>query len=117
MSSERSHVLVVEDEPELADIFTIWLSDGFDVETVTRGEEALSLLEDGFDAIILDWRLPDVSGEEILSTIRETKVESPVAVITGADPELITVTDDVDLVLRKPIRSHELIEAIEELVG
>lgn len=115
--SDRSHVLVVEDEPELADIFSIWLSDGFDVEAVTRGEQALSLLESGWDAIILDWRLPDVSGEEILSAIQDADLDTAVAVITGADPELISVGDEVDLVLRKPIRSHELIEAVEELTA
>lgn len=117
MTDDRPHILVVEDEPELADIFTIWLSEDFSVETVTQGEEALELLGSHYDLVVLDWRMPGVSGEEILEEIQERDLECAVAVITGADPELIGVDDDVDLVLRKPVRSDELVDAVEALAS
>lgn len=116
MNSDPHRVLVVEDEPELADIFSIWLSDLFSVETVTRGADAIEALNPDLDVIVLDWRIPDVSGAEVLEAIREHGLACPVAIITGADPELIGVDDDVDLVLRKPVRSDELVGAVEELV-
>lgn len=115
MTPEHPQVLIVEDEPELADIFTIWLSDGFDVETVTRGSDALDLLDPGLDVIVLDWRIPNISGEDILAEIREADLGCAIAVITGVDPDLIGVEDDVDVVLRKPVRSDELIGTVEEL--
>lgn len=117
MTPDRPHVLVVEDEPELADIFTIWLSDGFAVDTVTRGEEALTALNGNLDVVVLDWRIPDVSGEEILDAITDTGLGCAVAVITGADPDLIGVGEEVDIVLRKPVRSEELVDAVTDLVN
>lgn len=115
MTDDRPRVLVVEDEPELAEIFSIWLSEEFDVDTVTRGADALDRLGQGFDILILDWRLPDVSGEDILEEVHNTEQEAAIAVITGADPELIDVGDEVDVVLRKPVRSNELLGALEDL--
>lgn len=116
MTDDRPHVLIVEDEPELADIFSIWLSEDFAVETVTNGEAGLEKLDPNLDVIVLDWRIPDVSGEEILSEMRTAGLDASVAVITGADPEVIDVDDGVDVVLRKPIRSQELVGAIQDLV-
>lgn len=113
--SLEPHVLVVEDEPELADIFSIWLSDTFDVDTVTKGADALAVLNGDIDVVVLDWRIPDVSGEEILQEIRDDGLDCAVAVITGADPDLIGIDDDVDVVLRKPVRSDELVDAVERL--
>lgn len=115
MTPEPPQVLVVEDEPELADIFTIWLSDGFDVKTVTRGREAVESLHPDLDVVVLDWRIPNVSGADILTEIRNAGLGCAIAVITGADPDLIGVDDEVDLVLRKPVRSDELIGAVEKL--
>ncbi len=117
MPDDRPRVLVVEDEPELAEIFSIWLSDDFDVDTVTRGADALDRLDSAVDILVLDWRLPDVSGEEILEEVREAGLDAAVAVITGADPDLIDVGDRVDVVLRKPVRSSELVGALEDLVA
>lgn len=116
MTDDRPHVLIVEDEPELADIFSIWLSEDFAVETVTRGEAALEQLDPILDVVVLDWRIPGVSGEEILGELRTAELEASVAVITGADPDVID-DDGVDVILRKPIRSQELVGAIQNLGG
>ncbi len=116
MTDDRPHVLVVEDEPELADIFSIWLSEDFTVETVTSGKAGLEKLDPILDVVVLDWRIPDVSGEEILAEMRTAGLDASVAVITGADPEVVNIEEGVDVILRKPIRSHELVGAIQELV-
>lgn len=117
MGEEKPRVLVVEDEPELADIFSIWLSEGFSVETATRGARAIELLEQDFAVVVLDWRIPDVSGAEVLDAIRAEGPHVPVAVITGADPEFLGVDDEVELILRKPVRSDELVDAVDELAS
>ena len=53
------HILVVEDEEPLADLFTAWLSDEYTVDTAYTGEEALELLNETLNVVLLDRRLPD----------------------------------------------------------
>lgn len=117
MDDEAPHVLVVEDESGLVELFEIWLADQFAVTTATDGESALGELDASIDAIILDWRLPDQSGEAILEEIRSLGIQPAVAVVTGAEPETEGIGDSVDMILKKPIRREELIEALQRLVG
>jgi DNA-binding response OmpR family regulator len=67
-------VLIVEDDPFIRDITTIKLTEhGYDVVVAPNGETALSRLShDAFDVVLLDLDLPDVSGREILVTMRES---------------------------------------------
>lgn len=115
MGEDQESVLVVEDEKELADIFDIWLSEEFGVEIVTDGSTALEMLDRPYDVVILDWRLPDVPGRELLEYINQQEVESAVAIITGDDPDTIAIEDGVDTVLHKPVRSKELTETVKRL--
>jgi HAMP domain-containing protein/CheY-like chemotaxis protein/signal transduction histidine kinase len=85
----RKRLLVVEDNPaEQLSIGELLGHDDIDIVTVGTGKEALDLLEDGtFDCAVLDLRLPDMSGFEVLETMakRETLRELPVVVFTGRE--------------------------------
>ena len=116
MRGDTRHVLVIEDEPGLNDLFEIWLTDRYDVTTATSGESALRALDASVDVMILDWRLPDVSGEEILNSIDEKGLDPAVAVVTGAAPSAEGIGGRVDRVLQKPIDKTGLIEAIDALL-
>lgn len=115
MSTPEATVLVVEDEQGLAELFEIWLADAFDVETVTTGRDALETLGEHIDVVVLDWRMPEVSGEEILEQIRERDLTCRVAVVTGLEPEVANIGDAADAVLRKPVDAEELIGVVERL--
>lgn len=115
MSTPEATVLVVEDEQGLAELFEIWLADAFDVETVTTGRDALETLGEHIDVVVLDWRMPEVSGEEILEQIRERNLTCRVAVVTGLEPEVANIGDAADAVLRKPVDAEELIGVVERL--
>lgn len=110
------HVLVIEDESGLIDLFEIWLAGEYAVTTASSGNEALAALDDSVDAVILDWRLPDLSGAVILDRIDERGLDPAVAVVTGAEPEAEGIGGRVDLVLQKPIDKDGLLDAIAELV-
>ena len=66
-------VLVVEDEESLRDFISLVLSDeGYVVETVGRGEDAIELLkEGGYDAIISDMKMPGMSGQNLYAFVQK----------------------------------------------
>jgi HAMP domain-containing protein/CheY-like chemotaxis protein/signal transduction histidine kinase len=85
----RKKLLVVEDNPaEQLSIRELLGHDDIDVSVATTGTEALEALDkDSVDCVVLDLRLPDVSGFEVLERIRDTPSlsELPVIVFTGKE--------------------------------
>src|SRR5262249_42783564 len=85
----RKRLLVVEDNPaEQLSIGELLGHDDIDIVTVGTGEDALAALkEDGFDCVVLDLRLPDMSGFEVLEKMAKQDAlrELPVVVFTGRE--------------------------------
>jgi CheY-like chemotaxis protein len=85
----RKRLLVVEDNPaEQLSIRELLGHDDIDVETVATGADALAVVtQEPFDCIVLDLRLPDMSGFDVLERFRENPALSdlPVVVFTGKD--------------------------------
>jgi CheY-like chemotaxis protein/signal transduction histidine kinase len=85
----RKRLLIVEDNPaEQLSIRELLGHDDIDVSTVTTGAEALSVIEQqSFDCVVLDLRLPDMSGFDILERLRDMPALSdlPVVVFTGKE--------------------------------
>ncbi len=82
----RGRALVVDDEPDVADLIAqVLTSDGFDVQTAASAEEALDLLPRGFDLILSDLSMPGLGGRAFLSKLRETWpiLEARLGFITG----------------------------------
>jgi len=109
-------VLLVEDETEVARLYTEWLSDDYDVETVTDGREALAVVSDAVDVVLLDRRMPRLGGDETLKRIRSRGYDVRVAMVTAADPELDVVELPFDTYLTKPVSGTSLRTAVETLV-
>jgi DNA-binding NtrC family response regulator len=84
-AQKNRRILLVEDSPSLGRVYTDYLSSGpYDVMTVEYGKDALAAL-DSFvpDAVLLDLRLPDMDGMEILKHITEQGIPAAVIVITA----------------------------------
>ncbi len=85
----RKRLLVVEDNPaEQLSIRELLGHDDIDISVVTTGNEALaSVSESSFDCVVLDLRLPDMSGFEVLERLRDTPAlnDLPVVVFTGKE--------------------------------
>jgi CheY-like chemotaxis protein len=88
-SPRRKRLLIVEDNPaERLGITALLGHDDIDIDSAASGAEALAALqEEPYDCVVLDLRLPDMSGFEILERIRddETLVDLPVVVFTGKE--------------------------------
>ena len=80
-------VLVVEDEPKLADLVKRWLREaGVLADTTRRGEDALWMAAStDYDVIMLDLALPGIDGLETCRRLREVGLEVPVLILTGRD--------------------------------
>jgi CheY-like chemotaxis protein len=94
----RKRLLLVEDNPaEQLSIAELLGYDDIEIATAGTGEEALArLLEETFDCMVLDLRLPDMTGFEVLERIRneESLNELPVVVFTGKE---LTPEEDAQL--------------------
>lgn len=80
-------VLVVEDERKLAQVLASALeSEHYDVVVAPTGEDGFFRLNaEQFDLVVLDLMLPGRSGLEILQTLRQRRVETPVLILTARD--------------------------------
>src|SRR6266567_6131868 len=79
-------VLLIEDDSATAQSIELMLkSESFNVCTTDLGEEGVDLgkLYD-YDIILLDLSLPDMSGFEVLRTLRVAKVKTPILILSGA---------------------------------
>ncbi|HEX3969623.1 MAG TPA: HAMP domain-containing protein [Edaphobacter sp.] len=103
-SPRTKRLLIVEDNPaEQLSIRELLGYDDIDITVVDKGEAALSILEtQRFDCVVLDLRLPDMSGFEVLERIHHSPSlsELPVVVFTGKD-----LTPEEDIRLRTLARS------------
>ena len=109
-------VLVVEDEPDLRDLFCLMLEqDGHRVIAVGEGRDVVDLAtEHRPDLVMLDLTLPDVSGLDVLRSLRlESQV--PVLVVTGLAGNEALAAGATDYVL-KPFRPAELIRRVSLLL-
>ena len=119
MSEQSPLVLVVEDEPDLADLYAAWLGDEYRVRTAYGGQEALENLDevdDDVDAILLDRRMPGLSGDEVLSAVRERGIDCRVAMVTAVEPDFDILKMGFDDYLVKPVTSDTLRDTVEGLL-
>lgn len=109
-------VLVVDDEPAITKLLRMLLAD-FEVTRVTMahsGKEAKRFLEfraDEVDLIICDWNMPDVSGLDLLKSVRGSGSEMPFIFVTSRrDLDSVKLARDhgVSDYLLKPFKSEQL---------
>lgn len=114
----REVVLVVDDEEEVAEVFALWLREEYEVAVATGGEAALDVVEERtVDVVLLDRRMPDLSGDETLAEMRNRGFDGPVAMVTAVDPDFDIVEMDFDDYLVKPVTREELHDTIERLTS
>lgn len=112
--SDTATVLVADDEQEVADVYALRLRDEYDTQVAYGGEDALAQIDVGVDVVLLDRRMPDISGDEVLDRIREEGYDCRVIMLTAVDPGLDIVEMSFDDYLCKPVAKADLVEAIDQ---
>lgn len=116
--SARLRILAVEDDQVLAELYESFLSsEGHDVLIAHDGVEALRLLRQRPDVILLDLRLPDTDGAVLLRRIkgRPRSGRTPVIVVSATLPDRHVA--DADAVVSKPFDMSDLLGAIYKVVN
>lgn len=114
---EPLRILVVDDEEDLVSTLAERLAlRGFQVETATRGDDALRYVAGGdFNVLILDVKMPGIDGLELMGQIRQKRPDLPIILFTGqastADAERGMREGACDYVL-KPVDLDDLIDKI-----
>jgi CheY-like chemotaxis protein len=117
MKDERATVLVVDDEPELREIFALWLSrEGYHVVTAANGADALKLVTaDGIDALISDIRMPIMDGVALVRRIYELQLVLPSIIFVSGFGD-VSVRElyslGVEAMITKPLVRKDLLRAL-----
>jgi DNA-binding response OmpR family regulator len=114
--SDAETVLVVDDEPELAELYTAFLEDDYEVIMATGGEEALEKADENVDVVLLDRRMPEMSGDEVLARLAEHGLGLQVAMLTAVEPERDIVDLPFDEYKTKPVTRDELLALVSVLL-
>ncbi len=115
-------VLVVDDDAAIRALLATTLPrDEYEVVQAADGEEALArLAEEAPSLVLLDWRMPGLSGDQVLAELKRRFPEVPVIVLTGereAERWAERRRLRASLFLSKPFSPLELLAAVERLVS
>jgi len=116
MAASEPVVLIVEDEPDVAETYRLWLADSHEVRTARDGEEGIEQLDAEVDVVLLDRMMPGVSGDQVLAHIREEELDCRVAMVTAVDPDFDILEMGFDAYLSKPVKGNELERTVENLL-
>jgi DNA-binding HxlR family transcriptional regulator len=108
-------VLVVDDDPRLTEMYASMLS-GFEVRGANDGTEGLAAVDEDVDVVLLDRKMPDVSGEHVAGRIADRYPEIRVALLASARLDEAALSVPFDRYVRKPVTATELTEAVEDLL-
>ena len=112
-------VLVIDDESVICDACELVLSEkGHTVTLRNNGRAGLNAIREGtYDILLLDMKLPDIDGMDILKVVREEKPGLCTIVMTGYSSisnAVQAMRKGADNYLAKPFTEDELVQAIEE---
>ena len=115
-------LIIDDDEHILANLCYFFKDKNYDVTSASDGLEGLKLFENdqqGFDLVVTDIVMPQISGMGLISLIKKKSPDTPVIAITGWGeyPEAFASESQADKVLSKPFELSELDKAINELIS
>ena len=113
-------VLIVEDDRVIVRVLEINLrAAGFDVVTASTGAAAVEAASaTTLAAIVCDLGLPDLSGEALVSAVRDAAGGAPIVVVSGAEPDARSsggYASMVEAVLRKPVDPTVILETVRRV--
>ncbi|MFB6143279.1 MAG: response regulator transcription factor [Halorientalis sp.] len=114
-TTDEATVLVVDDERDIADLYTAWLEESYTVRTAYGAQEALERADAELDVVLLDRQMPEMTGDEVLERIRERELGCRVVMVTAVDPDFDIVDMPFDDYLTKPVMLEELRDAVERM--
>jgi DNA-binding NtrC family response regulator len=118
---ERLRILVIDDDESIRTTFTAILeNEGYDVDTAENGKEAIKKANtDLYRVALIDFRLPDMDGTELLNSLRETTPRLVKIMVTGyptLQNAIECVNKHADAYFTKPVDYENLLKTIRTLI-
>ena len=115
----NANILVIDDDPAIHRVFSrILQKAGYNVETAETGKEALEKIKvNAYDVALIDVKLPDINGLELLPILKKAAPSMIKIVITGyslSEERMDALNLGADEFLKKPIKPEYLIKIIKE---
>lgn len=108
-------VLIVDDNPGIRRLYAEFLGDHYDVREASSGKVALEQMDDSVTVVVLDRRMPGMTGDEVLAQIRQRGYDCRVVMITGVNPDFDIIGMELDEYVTKPVTMDELPDIVESL--
>lgn len=120
-NNPRRRILLVDDKPEILDIFEAFLNiDGFEVLCATNYNDALAIFEtQPIDLVVTDYSMPRIHGIILTDMVKTARPDVPVIMITAYKTDEMLANAHrrgADLVLEKPFEYEALYDAICKLL-
>lgn len=103
MSTDRTRVLVVEDDARRAGQYALWMPDHWSASVVETGEEALSAVDPGTDVVVVGGEPPDQSAYRLLRRLRSRGYECQTLLVGMEEPDLEFADHGADELLSTPV--------------
>jgi len=110
-------VLIVDDEQTVADSYSDHLEEGYELTVTYSGEAALEQIDSGVDVVLLDRRMPGISGDEVLREIKDRNIDCRIVMVTAVDPEIDIIEMDFDEYLVKPVTGDQLRDVVDRMAA
>jgi CheY-like chemotaxis protein len=112
-------ILIVDDSFDDLDFMKDTLSKaGYNVVAATNGAKALDLLvDDGFALILIDIKMPTLSGYDLLRLLRERVNHSAKMVYISVVRKKDVDMNDIDGFIQKPVNAEHLIKSVKKVIG
>ncbi len=116
--AQQPSVLVVDDDRALSTMVAFVLrQSGFSVDVANSGEDALVRVGDkGYDAIVLDQRMPGKDGRTVFREMRHAGIATPVLILSAYDARQARDELGAESFMSKPLEPESLVEALYNML-
>ena len=113
----RKKILIIDDTENFLRVLTRWLSDSYEVFACSNSTEGIKIVvTEKPDLILLDLKMPKISGQQLLQFFQTKEIKIPVLVITSVTHKM-TLNQVMDLgargIIRKPTNRQELLQMVK----
>lgn len=115
-SRDKRTVFIIDDEEEMIVLLEDYLGDDYTVESETSAARAIQKIDSTVDVVLLDRRMPEMSGDEALGILREEGFDVQVAMITGVKPTEEIMEMPFDDYMIKPVEEPEVLGLVDTLM-
>lgn len=114
--SDPPTIFIVTHDQSISDLYALRLNDEYVVRTANSREEAIERIDDDVRVVFLDRRMPDLSGAELLATIRKNGIDCRAAMISTVQPDVDVLEQGFDAAVIKPVSAEDLKDTVETLL-